>query len=170
MGWFSLRHPAREPSSFDPHPASTANIKAHIEHVEHVYRTSKASPSIQQPPDSEYPFQNPTVPDEALPFIPPAVVRAKQQSHNAIEQDRAWIVVDNIVYDCTDYIHEHPGGTTVIRSFLGQDCSWQFWRFHSISIMGHFGRPLRIGRTEGVENRFKEPPRYIGLSRLRSGT
>lgn len=25
---------------------------------------------------------------------------------------------------------------------------------------------MRVGRTKGVENRFKEPPRYVGLSGL----
>jgi hypothetical protein len=32
--------------------------------------------------------------------------------------------------------------------------------------MRDFGRPLRVGRTEGVNNRFKEPPRYFGLARM----
>jgi hypothetical protein len=32
--------------------------------------------------------------------------------------------------------------------------------------MQGFGRKLRVGRTSGVENRFKEPPRYVGLSNL----
>lgn len=159
MGWLSLRHRAQGPSPGDPRPASTTNIKPHLEHVEHIYPIS----------DSEYPFQEPTIPDNALPFIPPAVVRAQSESPSATEKNRGWIVIDDVVYDCTEFIHEHPGGTTVIRSFLSQDCSWQFWRFHSRSIMEEFGRPLRIGRTQGIENRFKEPPRYIGLSRFRSG-
>lgn len=77
-----------------------------------------------------------------------------------------WIVVDNIVYDCTDFILEHPGGEQVIMSFIGEDCSWQFWRFHSCALMEQYGVPLRIGRTEGVQNRFEEPKRFVGLSRL----
>jgi hypothetical protein len=32
--------------------------------------------------------------------------------------------------------------------------------------MQEFGRPLRVARTAGAKNRFKEPPRYIGLRRL----
>lgn len=42
------------------------------------------------------------------------------------------IVIDDIVYDCTDFIHDHPGGITVLESFGGSECSckprsrWQF--------------------------------------------
>jgi cytochrome b involved in lipid metabolism len=71
--------------------------------------------------------------------------------------------VDNIIYDCTDFIAEHPGGETVIDSFGGQDCSWQFWRFHNATHMKEFGRRLRVGRTAGIRNRFAERPRFVGL-------
>jgi hypothetical protein len=30
--------------------------------------------------------------------------------------------------------------------------------------MDKFGRSLRVGRTSGIENRFKEPPRFVGSS------
>ena len=32
--------------------------------------------------------------------------------------------------------------------------------------MEQYGRKLRIGRTEGIENKFKEPVRFVGLSKL----
>jgi cytochrome b involved in lipid metabolism len=76
------------------------------------------------------------------------------------------IVVDNVVYDCTDFLPEHPGGEQVIKSFAGAECSWQFWRFHGTKEMEEFGRQLRVGRTEGLRNKFSESKRYIGLRRL----
>lgn len=82
------------------------------------------------------------------------------------EESELWIVIDNVVFDCTDFIAEHPGGKQVILSFVGEDCSWQFWRFHGKNEMEQYGRALRVGRTQGVKNRFQEPPRYVGLSRL----
>ena len=51
-----------------------------------------------------------------------------------------------IVYDCSSWVDEHPGGSSVIWSFGGQDCSWQFWRFHT-KDMAKYGQALRIGRT-----------------------
>lgn len=76
------------------------------------------------------------------------------------------IVVEDIVYDCTDFISEHPGGEKIIQSFAGQECTWQFWRFHGKKDMEELGKPLRVGRTKGLKNRFKEPVRYVGLRRL----
>jgi cytochrome b involved in lipid metabolism len=76
------------------------------------------------------------------------------------------LVVDNIVYDCTNFMKEHPGGEQVLQSFGGAECSWQFWRFHGQKEMGEFGRPLRVGRTSGMVNKFQEPSKYVGLRRL----
>jgi hypothetical protein len=57
----------------------------------------------------------------------------------------------------------------VIESFIGEDCSWQFWRFHVKEVMEEFGRLLRVGRTEGVRNRFPEPTRWVGLRKWGRG-
>jgi hypothetical protein len=32
--------------------------------------------------------------------------------------------------------------------------------------MDEYGRPLRVGRTEGMQNKFKESLRYVGLRKL----
>jgi cytochrome b involved in lipid metabolism len=73
------------------------------------------------------------------------------------------IVVDHIIYDCTNFLKDHPGGEHVIKSFGGAECSWQFWRFHGRKEMEEDGKPLRIGRTEGLKNKYPEPMRYVGL-------
>ena len=39
--------------------------------------------------------------------------------HN--QETDAWIVVDNIVYDLTDFVDSHPGGTDILLDYLGQD-------------------------------------------------
>lgn len=166
MGWLSLRHCERAPGVGGHQPQPITSFKTSTEHVENI----KPGPpiSIRLPPrgpiiDEQYPLQDVTISDDALPFIPPNIVRS-QRSGKDKQHCRIWIVIDDIIYDCTGFIHEHPGGDTVIRSFIGEDCSWQFWRFHSRSIMDNFGQHLRIGRTKGIENRFKEPQRYIGSS------
>jgi len=170
MGWLSLRQRERAPVLGEhQRPHCITNLKSSSEHVENV--ESGPPISIRLPPhisvtDEQYPFQDVTVPDESLPFIPPNIVQS-QRSAKRNQHRRIWIVIDGIVYDCTNFIHEHPGGDTVIRSFIGEDSSWQFWRFHSRSIMENSGRPLRIGRTEGIQNRFKEPPRYVTSSKSR---
>lgn len=157
MGWISLRSRLHGPTYFETVPNQATNFDSTTGKVEHVENFDH----IHALPSSGHPLQNPSVPDDALPFIAPAIVRNKRLGLPQA-QSPAWIVVDNIVYDCTDFIEEHPGGDTVLRSFIGEDCSWQFWRFHSKMIMEEWGRPLRVGRTEGILNRFKEPPRYFG--------
>jgi cytochrome b involved in lipid metabolism len=103
-------------------------------------------------------------PDSALPLITKAeVIQSAKPGSKA-----AWIVIDGVVFDCTDFISEHPGGQDVIESFRGEDCSWQFWRFHQRRQMEEFGKALRIGRTEGMVNKYKEPPRYVGLRTVSS--
>ncbi len=49
------------------------------------------------------------------------------------------IVVENIVYNCTGFIKEHPGGEQVVESFSGDECSRQVWRFHDSKQMDEFG-------------------------------
>lgn len=171
MGWFSIhRSGTKEHSSQALVHSFTNDVKAQVAHIEYgetaatpERRASRADRQIQS---LEVPFQDSIIPDEKLPYISPDQVRKQRSEDPAYGEKRLWIVVDNVIYDCTDFISEHPGGDTVIQSFIGEDCSWQFWRFHSDSIMREFGRPLRIGRTEGVKNRFIEPPRYFGLSKL----
>lgn len=76
------------------------------------------------------------------------------------------IVIDDVVYDCSDFTRVHPGGDNVIQSFGGQNCSWQFWRIHSCKHLEESGTTLRVGKTKGIENRFIEPKKYIGLRAL----
>ena len=120
-----------------------------------------------------WPFHDEDKADNDLPFIPKEEVMAKraqtqcQVNQETLPRDESlWIVVDNIVYDCSSFVHDHPGGQQVIRSFVGEDCSWQFWRFHGKNEMDRYGRALRVGRTSGVQNRFPEAPRYVGLSKI----
>ncbi|KAL4953340.1 hypothetical protein BDW69DRAFT_200220 [Aspergillus filifer] len=135
-----------------------------------------------------YPFQHPSTPDSDLPFIDPSIVTLVEKAWRKLNAspivDRskskpnsesprkpeceggipAWIVIDNIIYDCTTFQSEHPGGSAVIRNFVGQDCSWQFRRFHSQHQLVAYGGALRVGRTKGVVNRYKEVPRFVGAS------
>ncbi|KAJ5611214.1 hypothetical protein N7510_007933 [Penicillium lagena] len=159
MGWLSIRHQYQKPCPVESNvKPATEDVQSWVEHIEHARST---------PCNLEFPFQHESTPDHALPFIPADRVR-EQAFDTCGDPLLAWIVIDNIVYDCTNFIHQHPGGDTVIRSFVGEDCSWQFHRLHSRQTMEEYGRPLRVGRTEGIQNRFKEIPRYIGSSKLKS--
>jgi len=49
-------------------------------------------------------------------------------SHNTKES--CWIVANNIVYDATEFINRHPGGSYVLLSKAGADVSKHF-EWHS---------------------------------------
>lgn len=123
----------------------------------------------------DFPFAPESLSDDALPFISKELVikrgkKGRSADHTIHDDEHQnseyWIVINNIVFDCSDFASDHPGGKDIILSFVGEDCSWQFWRLHSKSIMDQYGRGLRIGRTEGIKNRFPEAARYVGLSKL----
>lgn len=164
MGWLSLRSRLQQPANAVHLPIVATNYKFDAENVEHIEHIENTRQAVANSGYSEFSFQELSVPDDCLPSIPPEAVR-DQRDRFLQGQGCAWIVVNEIVYDCTDFIQQHPGGDTVIRSFIGEDCSWQFWRFHSKAIMETSGRPLRIGRTQGIKNRFPEPPRFNGPRR-----
>jgi cytochrome b involved in lipid metabolism len=73
------------------------------------------------------------------------------------------IVVDNTVLDCTSYVLRHPGGQQIIHGFGGQDASWQWFTFHDRKTWNDIASTLRVGRTEGVENRHVKPKAFVGL-------
>ncbi|KAE9371897.1 cytochrome b5 [Stipitochalara longipes BDJ] len=156
MGWLKLG--ARSTNIEIPAtPILDDDLKCATEHIE----TVSIGPKPSGIPKS-YPAVSADTPDERLPFISAEEVKQR----NAVENGGLFIVVDNIVFDCTNFLKKHPGGEQIIKSFRGAECSWQFWRFHGKKEMEEFGRPLRIGRTEGMVNKFKEPQKYVGLRKL----
>ncbi|RCV07051.1 hypothetical protein SETIT_1G212900v2 [Setaria italica] len=46
-------------------------------------------------------------------------------------RDSAWIVVHGHVYDCTEYLKDHPGGADSILINAGTDCTEEFDAIHS---------------------------------------
>ena len=161
MGWLKWsgnRQSVATLNSLHIRPASLQTAKSDTLLVEKV---QSISPDFEVEGKHEYVFQATSLSNDKLPFIPSYVVQAAKSDHS-----RLWIVIDQVVFDCTEFASIHPGGHTVIESFHGEDCSWQFWRFHSQRNMDTDGRPLRIGRTAGVANRFEEKPRFVGLRRF----
>ena len=51
-------------------------------------------------------------------------------SHNAPDKGMH-IIVDNNVYDVTEFVNEHPGGAKILKRVAGKDASKQFWKYHN---------------------------------------
>lgn len=87
---------------------------------------------------NEYPFCSKATSNGDLPLIPADIIKQRTGKHDSrlctislcnltteallIERSLG-IVIDTVVYDCSSFVGEHPGGETVIRSFGGQSCS-----------------------------------------------
>ncbi|KAH7314904.1 hypothetical protein KP509_21G026600 [Ceratopteris richardii] len=55
---------------------------------------------------------------------------AELKRHNTRESP--WIVVHNSVYDCTNFLKDHPGGSDSILINAGTDCTEEFDAIHSL--------------------------------------
>jgi nitrate reductase (NAD(P)H) len=78
----------------------------------------------------------------AAPALPPRTTSAATSTNTANQftmsevrkhasQDSAWIVVHGHVYDCTEYLKDHPGGADSILINAGTDCTEEFDAIHS---------------------------------------
>ena len=139
-------------------------------------------------PTEALPFQSKRLPDESLPLILATIVEKRDGKRNESgRQNRLCtylptfllsltmtyfpshltscpgIVVNNVVLDVTEYHVKHPGGRAIISGFGGQDCTWQWFSFHSVDIWRSVAAGLRIGRTENVTNPFQRPKGIVGL-------
>ncbi|CAO3665084.1 unnamed protein product [Umbelopsis vinacea] len=68
-------------------------------------------------------------------------------THNS-EKD-CWIIVNNKVFDLTNFLNEHPGGKKILLKVAGKDASKQFEQFHNAQIMENVGLPMQIGVIGG---------------------
>jgi cytochrome b involved in lipid metabolism len=59
-----------------------------------------------------------------------------------------WIIVDEDVYDLTNFQEEHPGGKKILQRVAGKDASKQFWKYHNDSILKKYQKRLQVGSLD----------------------
>lgn len=66
------------------------------------------------------------------------ITMAEYQNHKNDVQ--AWILIAGVVYDVTDFIHEHPGGGEYISNLFGKDATQDFENFsHTPEMFEEYG-------------------------------
>ncbi|KAH8926005.1 putative cytochrome b5 [Atractiella rhizophila] len=55
---------------------------------------------------------------------------AKDVSTHTTAND-AWLIIEGGVYDVSEFIEEHPGGSKILLRACGKDSTEAFWKFHS---------------------------------------
>ncbi|KAJ5708631.1 hypothetical protein N7488_008432 [Penicillium malachiteum] len=62
------------------------------------------------------------------------LLSTKEVSGHQLPED-CWIVVDKQVWDVTDFLDEHPGGSAVIMKYAGRDATQAYSEVHSPSVL-----------------------------------
>ncbi|ODQ55798.1 cytochrome b5 [Saitoella complicata NRRL Y-17804] len=115
----------------------------------------QAAVSIYTQPVASLPLANRDADVNGL-FIPPDEV----VKHTSAEAGGIWLVIEDSVYDVTDFLTAHPGGPEILENFGGQNCTWQFWKFHNKSHLAEWSERLRIGWTNPPTPKYL-PPRNL---------
>ncbi|KAH9386925.1 cytochrome b5 [Nematocida major] len=64
-----------------------------------------------------------------------------------------WIVLSGIVYDVTDYLKDHPGGSNIILENAGKDCTEIFNTIHPWINYKKLLKKYLIGYVQKTEQR-----------------
>ncbi|CAB9512542.1 Bifunctional delta 6-fatty acyl acetylenase/desaturase [Seminavis robusta] len=62
----------------------------------------------------------------------------------------AWIIIDERVYDITNFVAKHPGGELVLYNMAGKDCTDAFANYHQAAIYKKWLPPYLIGQVTDV--------------------
>jgi sulfite reductase (NADPH) flavoprotein alpha-component len=73
------------------------------------------------------------------------------------EERGYWLVIDGVVYDVTEFVHMHPGGTRVLMGYAGMDATEGYAR-------AHLGRSEIDAMREMYEIGSVDQPDFEGIS------
>merc|ERR1712113_481478 len=73
-------------------------------------------------------------------------------------QESLWIIIHDMVIDCTQWQHEHPGGAHVLLGVGGRDATLQFSVIHSKQAKSRM-KDFVLGRVarEDSDSEVEEP-------------
>ncbi|KAL1983262.1 hypothetical protein VTN96DRAFT_360 [Rasamsonia emersonii] len=82
-----------------------------------------------------------------MPQPHPPLTRAEVAKHN--KPDDCWCIIDHRVYDLTDFLDAHPGGSVVLAQVAGKDATAEFYNLHRQEVLERYKDSLCIGVLEG---------------------
>lgn len=69
--------------------------------------------------------------------------REEVQNHN--KEGDCWLIIDNNIYDVTEFANIHPGGKQLLYSVGGQDATDYFYELHREEILLEVASEFIIG-------------------------
>ena len=94
-----------------------------------------------------------TMTDQQIPSK--RISRAEISENN--NADSLWCIIDHRVYDLTDFVDAHPGGSVVLSQVAGQDATQAFYNLHRQEVLQKYAPQLCIGLVEAEEPEVLEP-------------
>lgn len=64
-------------------------------------------------------------------------------------EDAVWCIIDHRVYDLTDFLDAHPGGSVVLTQVAGKDATVDFYNLHRQEVLDKYMEDLCIGTVAG---------------------
>jgi len=71
----------------------------------------------------------------------------KEVAKHNTEKD-CWVVVNGEVLDCTEFMHDHPGGKMAIMTFAGKDASEEFNMVHDKNVVEKYASDYIVGKLK----------------------
>ncbi|CEJ91635.1 Putative Acyl-dehydrogenase family protein [[Torrubiella] hemipterigena] len=81
-------------------------------------------------------------------MAPPAKTFTRDEVREHTSEDSLWCVIDNTVYDLTEFVFAHPGGEAVLQQIAGQDATSAFYNLHRHEVLTKYA-DLAIGTIKG---------------------
>ena len=66
--------------------------------------------------------------------------------HNS--KNDCWIIINNDVYDITEFLSEHPGGVSILLTVAGTDATDFFNELHRPDILEEYANNYKIGSID----------------------
>ena len=102
---------------------------------------------------------SPTVLASNLPQSPVTLSLEEVKKHNTSKD--CWVTINNNVYNVTNYINQHPGGTATISDYCGHDMTQAFLsqrhsaladQQHAGMLLGKIGEQITFSQVQTTPN------------------
>ena len=108
--------------------------------------TSNAPPADDGPAevDPNQAFYNQGVVDGDAPKASAKIFTKEEVAQHTTDKD-CWVILENEVYDVTDFLEDHPGGKKAIMLYAGKDASKEFAMLHKPDIIPKYAKEYHVG-------------------------
>ncbi|RVD90593.1 cytochrome B5 [Tubulinosema ratisbonensis] len=72
-----------------------------------------------------------------------SISKSEVLNHNTLED--CWVIIDNLVYDITEFTKYHPGNKNIFKEWAGKDVTQVFYKVHPYVNYKEFLKYEQVG-------------------------